>query len=868
MGNTKIGEWLKANNIGELTSVQKKAMPFILQGKNVLITAPTGYGKTLAAVLPVFELIAGKSEGLSILYIAPTKSLNRDIYKRIVDFANYLGLSAEIRHGDTTASQKKKQAITPPNILITTPESLQSMFISEQMKANLRKVKFVIIDEIHELLDNKRGAQLSLGLERLSRFADYKRIGISATIADMEEVKKFLCNTDECEIVNVSDRKETSIEVLKPNNSNDKKELAKKTGISVQLANSIFKIKELLGRAKKAIIFVNTRQQAEILSYSISKIFPELKIGLHHSSLAKKQRIMMEDELRDGSLKAIIATSSMELGIDVGSIDLVIQFMSPRQVSKLVQRVGRSGHAYYKKSSGVIITVNDDDYLESLAIASLLKKSYLEKPLIPKNSSDVLAHQIIGFLKDDPKITFEEMLKCINRSYSFKVSEDELLDFLKFLEQLRYLKLEGKKIALEKKSFYYYFESISTIPDLKNYKVLSAETRSRIGTLDESFVSQYCMPGSEIIMKGEPWQVLEIKEDVISVARTKPSSAAVPSWTGELIPVSRRVASLVGRLRGKFYKDKTIPGSKALYIEHYEDKIIVNSCNGSRINEALSMALSSILGARTGYNIASKADPYRIIFTVPKTFSFSTFRQIMNDLKPEMLSDLVRLSLKNSTIFHMRFFNVGQRFGIIQKGSEYIGARMQRIVKIYEGSYIFRETMNEVIREKMNLYGAKKVLQTSRIEYSESNKLSIFAMNGLNHGSFSGILLRGENDAEIIDLVKKRLMEKQFDFVCKNCKKEIGSFQVQSFPYTKCPFCSAKTISFIEPGRERTAKAMDDSAELFLAYGIKACFAVAGYGVGLTNAKRVLYLNKSEEDLVKDIIEEEKKFIRTRRFWS
>ncbi|MFA5743826.1 MAG: DEAD/DEAH box helicase [Candidatus Nanoarchaeia archaeon] len=450
MTSSKISEWLKNNNIAELTSVQKKSIPLIISGKNVLITAPTGYGKTLAAILPVFELIAGKGEGLKILYIAPTKSLNRDIYKRIVDFAKFLGLRAEIRHGDTTSYQRKKQAMNPPNILITTPESLQSMFLSEQMKTNLKSVKFVIVDEIHELLASKRGAQLSLGLERLERFAGYKRIGISATIADMNEVKKFLCNKRECELVNINEPKETSIIVEKPNNSADNKELAKKAGISVHLLNSILRMKELLSKSKKAIIFVNTRQQAEILSYSINKLFPELKLGLHHSSLAKKQRIMMEDELREGNLKAIIATSSMELGIDVGSIDLVIQFMSPRQVSKLVQRIGRSGHAYYKKSNGAILTINDDDYLESTAIMSLLKKNYLEKPLIPKNSLDVLAHQIIGFLKDDSKITFEQLLKCINKSYSFKITEEELLDFLKFLEKLRYLKVNGKKNGVGK----------------------------------------------------------------------------------------------------------------------------------------------------------------------------------------------------------------------------------------------------------------------------------------------------------------------------------------------------------------------------------------------------------------------------------
>ncbi len=868
MLNEKIREWLKNNSISDLTLVQKKAGEAILSKNNTLITAPTGYGKTLAAIIPIFETIMGKTSGLNVLYIAPTKSLNRDIHKRIVDFANYLGLSAQIRHGDTTAADKKKQAKNPPNVLITTPESLQSIFISEQMRANLKNVKFVVIDEIHELLESKRGAQLSLGLERLERIANFKRIGISATIADIKEVSRFLCNKRDCEIVDVSGKKESSIKVLKPDNSKKNAELAKKIGASIQLTNAIVKIEELLKKSSRAIIFANTRQQSEILAYSMAKAFPAINIGLHHSSLSKKQRIQTEDDLREGKIKAIIATSSMELGIDVGSIDLVIQFMSPRQVGKLIQRVGRSGHAYYKKSRGVLLTLNDDDYLESISIVKLLKKGYLEKPAIPKNPLDVLAHQIIGFLKDDAKITFDQLLSCINNSYSFNVSAEELLDFLAFLEKLRYLKLEGKKISLMNRSFYYYFESLSTIPDLKSFKVVSAETRARIGTLDESFVSQYCQPGSEIIMKGEPWKVLEIKEDVITIAKTKPSSAAVPSWSGELIPVSKRVAMLFAMLRKKYYNDSSAPGIKELVIENYEDKIIINSCNGSKINEALAMALASMIGAKTGYIIATKADPYRIIITAPKTFSLNSFKEILQSLKPEMIPDLIRLSIKNSTIFHMRFFNVGQRFGIIRKGSEYIGARMQKVIKIYEGSYIFEETMNEVIREKMNIKGAMKALNESKIIYSNPGSLSRYAISGLSHGSLGGMLLRGEDDSEILDLVKKRLLEKQFDFLCNNCKKELGTFQVQSFPYKKCPYCQAKTISFLEPGRERTKKAIDNSAELFLAYGIKAAFAVAGYGVGLQNAKRVLFIDKSEDDLIKDIIEEEKKFIRTRRFWQ
>lgn len=866
----EIKKWLKANNILELTNVQKKSLKPVMDGKNVLITAPTGYGKTLAVIIPLFEkILKSDYKGLKILYVAPTKSLNRDIFKRVFEFAEHLGLTISIRHGDTTSYSRAKQVKNPPNILITTPESLQSMMLSKRMRKNLESLEHVVVDEIHELVSSKRGVQLMLGLERLNRFANFSRIGISATISEMNEVGKFLCGDRACELISVSEPKESQVEIVKYKKDDESRLLGKKLSISSKLAFVINNIRNDLEKAERIIIFVNTRQQAEILSFSMKRAFPDLKIGLHHSSLSRNQRIKMEDELRDGRLKALISTSSMELGIDVGSIDLVIQFMSPRQVNKLVQRVGRSGHAYYKKSRGKIYTLNDDDYLESKAIIELMKEEFLEKPSIPFNAMDVLAHQIIGFLKDEPGISSKELLDSINKSYCFNLSEKEFNDFLKFLEELRYVHLKDGKILPANKSFYYYFENVSTIPDIKNYKIVNVETNSKIGTLNESFVVQYCNPGATIIMRGEPWDVLEIKDDTVNVGRARSFSGAVPSWTGELIPVSMEIAVRVGELRHAYYNDESrMIDSTHFFVEQFENNLIFHSCYGSKVNNTIGSVLSSMLSSELGTNVGMRTDPYRVIITLPRMITLEYFRKFMENIKPEMINDIIKLSAKNSTMFHVRFFNVGQRFGIIKKKAEYIGRQISKIIKIYAGTPIFTETLSELIREKMDVDLLKKLLANLEIKYSKTNQVTSAGFAGVNYAGFSGVFRNEESYDEIYNIVKERLNNKQFSFKCTNCGTNLGTFRVQTIPYEKCPKCGAKTIGFAPINQKPAKEWWDETSNLFLAYGKKACFVLAGYGVGIRSGKLILRKPGECNELIKDIIEQEKKFVRTRRFWN
>ncbi|MEM4511437.1 MAG: DEAD/DEAH box helicase, partial [Nanopusillaceae archaeon] len=359
----------------EFNEIQKIAIPKILSGKNTLIVSPTGSGKTEAAVIPVFSRILDIKEkenkkGILAIYITPLRALNRDMLDRLIWWCNSLDISIAIRHGDTTQSERSRQSKKPPEFLITTPETFQALFLGKKLKEYLKTVKFVIIDELHELLDNKRGVQLSLGLERLVNFSgEFQRIALSATIGDLELAGRFVFGYRDFDIAFWYGIKKYDIEVFYPEITEEDIELSKKFGWSPKIIWSLRKIKEILDKHKSVIIFVNTREMAELLVSRFKKWIPDYPIEIHHSSLSREVRERNERLFKEGKLKAIIATSSLELGIDIGFVDAVIQYMSPRQIIRAIQRFGRAGHRLEEISKGYIITMDPDDYAESLIIS-------------------------------------------------------------------------------------------------------------------------------------------------------------------------------------------------------------------------------------------------------------------------------------------------------------------------------------------------------------------------------------------------------------------------------------------------------------------------------------------------------------------
>ncbi|MEM3391753.1 MAG: DEAD/DEAH box helicase, partial [Archaeoglobaceae archaeon] len=435
---------LKSVGIHELTDLQKKAFETVYSGEDTLIIAPTGSGKTEAAMVPVFQkMLEKRSQGICTLYITPLRALNRDMLRRLKGIADFLGITIDVRHGDTKESERAKQSRKPPEILITTPETFQILFLGKKLRNALKNVRFLIIDEIHELIDNERGVQLFVAVERLREIAKFQLIALSATISDPRKVAEIVkCSS----IVMGGIEKEYEFKILR---SDDDASL----------------IKELASSHNSVLIFVNTRQTAEALGLLLKARLP---IEVHHGSLSRDARMTAEENFAKGLLKALICTSSMELGIDIGHVDAVIQYSSPRQVVRLIQRVGRSGHGLGRKSVGYIIANSFDDILEAYAIVERAKRGELEDSEIHENSLDVLANQICGIAIEYGRIDARKAYEIIKRSYFFRnLSFEEFDEVCKYLAELWRIFYDGNEISARRRTRKYFYDNISMIPDEK-----------------------------------------------------------------------------------------------------------------------------------------------------------------------------------------------------------------------------------------------------------------------------------------------------------------------------------------------------------------------------------------------------------------
>jgi ATP-dependent Lhr-like helicase len=329
------------------TEPQQRTIPLVLEGKNVLLISPTATGKTEAAFLPVLNaLLQQQGEpGIKVLYITPLRALNRDMLERFQWWCNNLDIKLAVRHGDTETKERVRQSRSPPDLLITTPETLQAILSGWIMRQHLQRVQWVIIDEVHEMADSKRGSQLVLALERLRAMIgrDFQMVGLSATIGSPEKVAQFLVgNGRSVEIVRVPVARMMHLKVLFPTPDEEDLRLSTQLFTHPEVAARLRLIKDYINKHKSVLLFTNTRAVSEVLASRFKVWDINFPVSIHHGSLAKPSRLAAEKGLKSGELKGLVCTSSLELGIDVGSIDLVVQYMSPRQVTRLIQRVGRS----------------------------------------------------------------------------------------------------------------------------------------------------------------------------------------------------------------------------------------------------------------------------------------------------------------------------------------------------------------------------------------------------------------------------------------------------------------------------------------------------------------------------------------------
>lgn len=485
-----------------LTEPQLLAIPRILEGENVLIVAPTGIGKTEAAILPILSLMledrANVKNGIFLIYITPLRALNRDLMDRIGWWASRLDFKLSVRHGDTSPSERRTQSLSPPHILVTTPETFQILLIGSRLRNHLKTVRWVVIDELHELASDKRGSQLSLSLERLKKIVG-KRIqiiGLSATIGEPELLARFMVGSrDDFKVVAVPLPRDMKISVALPNVVEEDYVMAEKLLTTPEVSARLRVIKEVLKDRRAVLLFTNTRATAEALSNKLLVMNLPTPVSIHHGSLGVQSRVKAEEGLKEGELRGLVCTSSLELGIDVGLVDFVIQYGSPRQASRLVQRIGRSGHKIGLTPMGLIICMDEDDAVESIVIRRRALSNIYEPISPPEEPYDVLAHQIVGMLLERPRWTVEEMLKMVLGSTPYsRLSRKSLERVLEFLSSQypRLLTVDkysdvikaGRKSELIK----FFFEHISTIPEIKQYPVVNEEDNTIVGNLDRKSV--------------------------------------------------------------------------------------------------------------------------------------------------------------------------------------------------------------------------------------------------------------------------------------------------------------------------------------------------------------------------------------------
>lgn len=916
----------------EPTMPQKVAIKPILEGKNILLIAATGTGKTESCLLPLFSMILDKKPNpISILYITPLKSLNRDLLDRMLWWCNELDIEASVRHGDTTQHERRTQVEFPPQLLITTPETVQAILPGKRIREHLRNVKWVVIDEAHEIVDSKRGIQLSLALERLRELCgDFQVVGLSATIGSPEEVARFICPNKPIEVLKAISPKAMKINVVSPKPEPKDKAVGEKIFASAETAARIRTIMDYIEKSRSVLTFTNTREFAEILSSRIKTIDRKFPLGIHHSSLSKDVRIKAEKDFKTEKIKSVVSTSSLQLGIDIGAIDLVLQYQSPRQVSQIIQRVGRSGHEQQRISKGVIISTDEDDIFESAVIARKALAEELEPVKFHENSYDVLAHQIVGLTMELWSIEQEKAYQIIKRAYPYRnMQYAEFLEVCKQLQQLGLVFLNGT-IKKKRHGLQYYFSNLSTIPDTKQYRIFNTLDNSFVGVLDEEFIALHGEVGSNFIIKGDAWRIVDVSEDKVLVEPTVDIEAAIPGWEGELIPVEFDVSQEVGKLRRiivnrleelgddvevivkklqqlypiddnsarkmvKLIKKQmdccAVPDDKTILVEDFENMVVLHTCLGSKTNETLGRFLSAMLTSRLG-SVGFKCDPYRIMIQM-QVKNVDILKETIMQTRPELLRSYLEMSLTKSNLFEWKFVHVAKRFGAIERGAQYGKVRMGKIIDSYVGSPIYKETLKELEVEKLDIEKAAEILK--RMQSGEialvfrSGELSPLGSLGVKR-QFAEIIGPEKPNKEIFEMFKHRLLNTKVKMVCVNCGQWQQTFAVKELPKSlKCKKCGAKLLGVtrsktVDMGKivkkkirgsplttEETKRfeRLRMTGDLFLVYGSKAVLCLAAKGVGPQTASRLLAkYHKSDEELMKDILESERLYLRTKRYWQ
>jgi ATP-dependent Lhr-like helicase len=597
-----VFDWFRTR-YGEPTPAQREAWPRIIAGENVLVASPTGTGKTFAAFLSVLDALAREHaggelrDGIRCVYVSPLRALSYDLEKNLNGplhelFGDKSPIRVALRTGDTTANQRMRQYHQPPHILLTTPESLCLLLSQEKWLAPLSHARWLVVDEIHALAENKRGAHLAISMERLAALAVgrdgtpchppraanesaptkpqranadgtecrpyLQRIGLSATVAPLAEVAQFLVGTHgRCEIVDASSAKKIELRVHTPL----RKDPYPEAGFTGE--RLVRELGTLIRKHRTTLVFCNTRSGAEATTFWLRENFPDLAnvIECHHASLEREVRRDVEDRLKRGELRAVICSTSLELGIDIGSVELVVMMATPKGVSKALQRAGRAGHNIHSVSRGVLMATNISDLVESCATVLLARTRHLDDVRLPECPLDVLAQHLVS-MGCTARWTRRDALALVRGAYPFRgLNDDVFADVLDYLAgggaslRRQYTDVFGK-IELDDEGFATkpgrvqrdFLQNVGTIPSIGSVRIRT-KTRA-LGSVDEGFIRQLRL-GDVFIIAGRPVRLEKVTQMEAWVTRADGETPTVPRWNANKMPLSNRVANEISAFRGE-----------------------------------------------------------------------------------------------------------------------------------------------------------------------------------------------------------------------------------------------------------------------------------------------------------------------------
>ena len=829
--NPIVKEWF-FSKFKEFSKTQLYGVKSIHDRKNILVSAPTGGTKTLTAFLSILNYLvelALKNElkdKIYTVYTSPLKALANDIAVNLIGPLNEIEALAQkkgmkmqnirvgLRTGDTEIAERAKMAKKVPHIFVTTPETLAIVLTTSKFVDNLRALEFVIVDEIHAMT-NKRGVYLSLTLERLNdvSFIEPVRIGLSATISPLEEIAKFLVgNERDCLIADVKLIKKIEIDIDFP-------------GETILDSETIGNQKELfcilddiIEKNRTTLIFTNTRAATERIVHYLDLHFPKKYadlIGAHHSSMSKQQRFMIEDKLRRGELKVVVSSTSLELGIDIGSIDMVVLLRSPKSVSRALQRLGRAGHKLHENSRGKFIVLDRDDLVE----CGILMKSMIEKKIdraqIPRNALDVLSQQIYG-MAISKVWDVEGMLKVIRKSYCYSdLSKKDFYDVISYLagdydleHRHVYAKIwydaDNRKIGKKGKlARVIYMTNMGTIPDesFMNVEVWAPSNRKGeiVGKIDESFLERI-KRGDVFVLGGQKYQYLYSKGMKTYVGADISKDPTIPSWFSEMLPLSFDVALDIGRFRKlvrerikngeeciKFIKEfiycdekiaseiynyfyeqwkfSEIPDEKNLIVEKFKSEkeyLLFHSMYGRRINDVLSRAYEFAAGRLKYKNVEIGINDNGFFISGENLDE----NKILNFVKSKDLKKILDEAIERTDILKRRFRHCAARSLMLlrsYKGRKKSAGRQQvhseflysAVRKISSEFPILREARREVLEDLMDVENAIKVL-----EWIEDGKIKIKVIMTPLVSPF-GVNLMVQGRADLIKMEDKAMFLKR-----------------------------------------------------------------------------------------------------------